>query len=285
MEFEKRDQKSNESLQEYASEVKRLAHLAIGDSSGECLERVKIQRFISGIKDVYTKRETYANPKLTFAETLAYAQTRETAALISRASYKVNKVEFETPDVMTKILSTLKSLEGMNRSGFKTQARKCFKCGKPGHFARKCKTSSSRQEVQLKNPEGQLARWIERLQSYDFTIEHCKGNTHGNADAMSRRPRNIECKHCSKAEGKEDIIDVRLMKITQAEKWEASNLRKCQQEDPDLELLMHGLEVNIRPSKAAESPIAKAYWAQWNSLELISCIECGKMKMASALGS
>ncbi|CAD7001383.1 unnamed protein product [Ceratitis capitata] len=76
MELEKRDQKSNESLQEYASEVERLAHLAIGDTSGEHLEKVKIQRFISGIKDVYTKRETYANPKLTFAEIVAYAQTR-----------------------------------------------------------------------------------------------------------------------------------------------------------------------------------------------------------------
>ncbi|CAD6998461.1 unnamed protein product [Ceratitis capitata] len=89
---------------------------------------------------------------------------------------------------------------------------------------------------------------------------------------MCRRPCNIECKHCSKDEGKEDIIDVRLMKVTQAEDWEASNLRKCQQEDPDLELIMHGLEVNRRPSKeqmAAESPITKAYWAQWKSLELI----------------
>ncbi|CAD7003620.1 unnamed protein product [Ceratitis capitata] len=173
----KRDQKSNESLQECASEFERLAHLAIGDPSGEHLERVKIQRFISGIKDVYTKRETYANPKLTLAETVAYAQTRETAALKSRPSYKVNKVEVETPDVMTEILRTLKSLKEMNRSGFKTQAGRGFKCGKPGHFARECKTSSSKQEVQRK-------RKVERLQSYDFTIEHRKGNTHGNADAM-----------------------------------------------------------------------------------------------------
>ena len=37
----------------------------------------------------------------------------------------------------------------------------------------------------FKNPEGQLARWLEALQEYHFTIEHRKGRLHGNADAMS----------------------------------------------------------------------------------------------------
>ena len=44
----------------------------------------------------------------------------------------------------------------------------------------------------FKNPEGQLARWLEALQEYNFTIEHRKGRLHGNADAMSRRP----CTQC-----------------------------------------------------------------------------------------
>ncbi|XP_036347990.1 uncharacterized protein LOC118757381, partial [Rhagoletis pomonella] len=74
MELENRCQKANETLQEFASEIERLAHLAIGDASGEHLERVKIQRFINGMRDMYTKRETYANPK-PFSETVSYAQT------------------------------------------------------------------------------------------------------------------------------------------------------------------------------------------------------------------
>ena len=37
----------------------------------------------------------------------------------------------------------------------------------------------------FKNPEGQLAQWLEALQEYNFTIEHRKGHLHGNADAMS----------------------------------------------------------------------------------------------------
>ena len=38
------------------------------------------------------------------------------------------------------------------------------------------------------NPEGQVARWLETLQGYDFTVEHRPGSKHTNADAMSRRP-------------------------------------------------------------------------------------------------
>lgn len=67
--------------------------------------------------------------------------------------------------------------------------------------------------LQFKNPEGQLARWIERLQSYDFSIEHRKGKQHGNADALSRRSCEADCKHCSKEEKREGLIDVRLLQI------------------------------------------------------------------------
>ena len=37
-------------------------------------------------------------------------------------------------------------------------------------------------------PEGQLARWLERLQEYDFKICHQMGTHHQNADALSRHP-------------------------------------------------------------------------------------------------
>ncbi len=46
----------------------------------------------------------------------------------------------------------------------------------------------------FKEPEGQLARWLERLQEFNFTITHRQGRKHGNADAMSRRP----CGQCGR---------------------------------------------------------------------------------------
>ncbi|XP_017479772.1 PREDICTED: uncharacterized protein LOC108369219 [Rhagoletis zephyria] len=112
MELENRCQKPNETLQEFVSEIEKLAHSAIGVASGEHLERVKIQKFINGMRGVYTKRETYANPKPTFAETVSYAQTRETAALLNRSAYKAHRVEVETPDETNEILKKIIQLLG-----------------------------------------------------------------------------------------------------------------------------------------------------------------------------
>ena len=52
--------------------------------------------------------------------------------------------------------------------------------------------SSLRWIRNFKNPEGQTARWIEILETYDFDIIHRPGIRHSNADAMSRLP----CKQC-----------------------------------------------------------------------------------------
>ncbi|GFR33004.1 retrovirus-related Pol polyprotein from transposon 412 [Trichonephila clavata] len=54
--------------------------------------------------------------------------------------------------------------------------------------------------LNFKNPEGQVARWIQRLQEYDVEIRHIKGSAHGNADVLSRRPCPERCKYCSRVE-------------------------------------------------------------------------------------
>ncbi|GBM72693.1 hypothetical protein AVEN_213186-1 [Araneus ventricosus] len=39
--------------------------------------------------------------------------------------------------------------------------------------------------LNFKEPEGQIVRWIQRLQEYDFEIQHHKGTSLGNAAALS----------------------------------------------------------------------------------------------------
>ena len=40
----------------------------------------------------------------------------------------------------------------------------------------------------LKEPQGQLARWIEESSQFDMEIQHRLGKKHANADALSRIP-------------------------------------------------------------------------------------------------
>ena len=55
--------------------------------------------------------------------------------------------------------------------------------------------------LKLKNPEDQLARWLELLGTCDFDIQHRSGICHGNADALSRRPC-VDCRYCDRAKQK-----------------------------------------------------------------------------------
>lgn len=64
--------------------------------------------------------------------------------------------------------------------------------------------------------EGQLARWSERFQQYNFEISHRKGQSHGNADGLSRLScAEISCKYCSRIEKqvalKEDGLVARIV--------------------------------------------------------------------------
>ena len=55
----------------------------------------------------------------------------------------------------------------------------------------------------FKEPQGQVARWLEKPQEYNFVVDHRPGRAHTNADAMSRRPsrrRHGECPSCGNIE-------------------------------------------------------------------------------------
>ncbi|GBN68513.1 Retrovirus-related Pol polyprotein from transposon 297, partial [Araneus ventricosus] len=122
-------------------------------------------------------------------------------------------------------------------------------------------------------PEGQIARWIQRLQEYDFEIQHRKGTSHGNADALARRPCKESCKHCTNAEKKFGIeTDISVKALTTEDAWSSSEVQKARLEDPAIRpILERKLNSEDRQSWqeiAPESPATKRYWALWDSLHL-----------------
>ncbi|ROT61688.1 hypothetical protein C7M84_020536 [Penaeus vannamei] len=67
----------------------------------------------------------------------------------------------------------------------------------------------------LYEPEGQLARWLGKLEQYNYQVVHRAGRVHSNADSLSRRPCEPDCNHCFRRES--EITCRRLV-------WEALRL-------------------------------------------------------------
>ncbi|GFT65841.1 retrovirus-related Pol polyprotein from transposon opus [Trichonephila clavipes] len=85
----------------------------------------------------------------------------------------------------------------------------------------------------------QVARWIQRLNEYYFDIRHRKGSSHGNADALSRRPCPENCRHCSRVETKYDyaIRQITTSTATPPDPWSDKKVREDQMADPDIKPL------------------------------------------------
>ena len=141
--------------------------------------------------------------------------------------------------------------------------------------------------LNFKSPEGQLARWLEQLQQYDFEVQHRPGAGHNNADALSRRPCLYQpCRHCDRLESRDHLhekqresgtTDASCQAVTienhqDVGSWTLAELRQAQTQDKNIQPVMEWLEKSdTRPSwenVAPQSETTKAYWAQWDSLKL-----------------
>ena len=140
-------------------------------------------------------------------------------------------------------------------------------------------------------PEGQIARWLEHLQQYDFRIEHRPGRNHGNADALSRRPcGHTSCKHCEQMENREksqreaesasndprvlESLKVATVSVVPADlanefPWTHTDLLEAQLQDPEIGPVVKWKNEGTRspwPTVAPYSEDTKVYWSQWDSL-------------------
>eukprot|EP00731_Ephydatia_muelleri_P022408 Em0014g999a len=94
----------------------------------------------------------------------------------------------------------------------------------------------------MKEPEGQVARWLEKLQEYNFEIVHRKGLRHINADDLSRLP----CHQCGL---NEKVIQEEgsSVAIVQLSGLSAEEILNNQREDQDLKTIIEAKMTQTRP--------------------------------------
>ena len=122
----------------------------------------------------------------------------------------------------------------------------------------------------FKEPEGQLARWLEKLQEYIFSVIHRQGIKHGNADALSRVP----CRQCGRESHettpKEDIIEGSVTSLpctSYTPQW----MRQQQLDDCSIRPVYQALESKLMLSADEVRPWSREsrlLWQQHTSLYL-----------------
>ena len=142
--------------------------------------------------------------------------------------------------------------------------------------------SSLRWLLNFKNPDGQMARWLEILYEFDMDIQHRPGTKHGNADSLSRMPCR-QCEHCNKRRDKQAVHSA--VEISPSKSDEQVSLLKAQQSDRDIQVVKGWVENEIRPSYdeiKKEGFVVKSLWGQWKNLIIEDGLLSRKLKSSDS---
>ena len=161
-----------------------------------------------------------------------------------------------------------------------------------------------RSVLKAKDPEGQLARWIEFLSTFDFEIQYRLGQRHQSADALSCRPCDDRCKGW-KSQKQVSFVDVGIQTEMQVPNqdneqaarcespvgdrcatvklepmWTSAFLRKQQEIGSDLKIIIGWKIASERKplweDMSPHSCAVKTLWSQWGRFLLRNGVLCRK---------
>ena len=119
----------------------------------------------------------------------------------------------------------------------------------------------------FKEPEGQIARWIERLAEFTFTIEHRPGQQHTNADSLSRIDH---CKQCGETMLHEQATNSISSVSKWVPEWSIDELTAHQSKDPDIKEMINWIQTNTFPKTFPRefSQKLQTLWCQCQQLQI-----------------
>ena len=125
----------------------------------------------------------------------------------------------------------------------------------------------------FKEPEGQVARWLEALAEYDFEVVHRPGRQHMNADGLTRQ----HCQQCGQqcnaavtATSQQQEAEA-VLSVENWPSWEPEELGKQQGDDPDVNKAFISTREGAWPDSIplAESQVFQSLWAQRQQLSVV----------------
>jgi hypothetical protein len=133
----------------------------------------------------------------------------------------------------------------------------------------------------FKEPEGQLARWLERLQELDFDVVHRPGKAHQNADSLSRLP----CRQCGRPNhiptDYSPVVEVAVAALQLPGPNTGEDLRQLQLADPVLGPLLRMKEAGNKPSRENFTSVTKSvhrFLQIWDQLAVRDGLLCRHLR-------
>ena len=117
------------------------------------------------------------------------------------------------------------------------------------HFKARTDHNSLRWLRNFREPEGQVARWLEILAEFDFDVIHRPGKQHGNADSLSRG----HCQQCG--EDMELTLDLGSNVVMESTdncwtpRWTTGELIRLQKADPDTQQMAQWINEGTLPER------------------------------------
>ncbi|GFV00897.1 retrovirus-related Pol polyprotein from transposon 412 [Trichonephila clavipes] len=167
LQLKSRQQKVSETLQELATDVERLSHLAFSDCPTEVREVLALQHFIDGVRDPEIQKALRMADLKDLKGALVFAMKFEAAQQATRKDRHpiraVNESDTSNSGVerlerqMRSFMNRVESLMSQKADGKKTL--KCWTCGREGHLQRSCRARQGA-ETNKRLPEGGVGKLI-----------------------------------------------------------------------------------------------------------------------------
>ncbi|KAJ8934067.1 hypothetical protein NQ318_012498 [Aromia moschata] len=277
-----RQQRSNESLQEYEADIERLIHLAYPQAPKEFLEQIGIQTFIDGLVDTEMQQALRLGRHATISDALIAALEFKAAKEASR-NYKplVRQVKFE--ECQKQDTDEYAGQEWSlpfpkARISLQITTERFGKRQLVDARGRVSTTYTQCPKISISDKSSDAEREPGRACAGDVrSAPFCGQHDERVGDIKKQEQVHLRGRH-GQTEGVLPVLDsskdtcnelLMTTTVQVEDEWSSEEVMKSQKKDNDLRLIRNWVKNGVRPTWQEVSRYGttiKGYWAQWSSL-------------------
>ncbi|KAJ8938834.1 hypothetical protein NQ318_000829 [Aromia moschata] len=277
-----RQQRSNESLQEYEADIERLIHLAYPQAPKEFLEQIGIQTFIDGLVDTEMQQALRLGRHATISDALIAALEFKAAKEASR-NYKplVRQVKFE--ECQKQDTDEYAGQEWSlpfpkARISLQITTERFGKRQLVDARGRVSTTYTQCPKISISDKSSDAEREPGRAGAgYVRSAPFCGQHDERVGDIKKQEQVHLRGRH-GQTEGVLPVLDsskytcnelLMTTTVQVEDEWSSDEMMKSQKKDNDLRLIRNWVKNGVRPTWQEVSRYGttiKGYWAQWSSL-------------------